>query len=63
MTAGDAARLAARAGGIRRMGLIHYSPRFTNRQLKDLVREARAHFPGAFLTRDQMHIEIPYQDE
>ena len=63
MTAGDAARLAARAGGIRRMGLIHYSPRFTNRQLKDLVREARAHFPGAFLTRDQMHIEIPYQEE
>lgn len=63
MTAADAARLAARAGGIRRMGLIHYSPRFTNRQLKALLAEARAHFPGSFLTRDRMHLEIPYQEE
>ncbi|MEX2445373.1 MAG: ribonuclease Z [Alkalispirochaeta sp.] len=63
MTAADAARLAARAGGIRRMGLIHYSPRFTNRQLKDLLREAQEHFPASFLTRDRMHLEIPYQEE
>lgn len=63
MTAGDAARLAARAGGIRRMGLIHYSPRFTNRQLKDLLSEARTHFPESFLTRDRMHLEIPYPED
>lgn len=62
MTAADAARLAARAGGVKRMGLIHYSPRFTNRQLKELVKEAREHFPDAFLTRDRMHIDIPYPD-
>jgi ribonuclease Z len=62
MTAGDAARLAQRAGGIDRMGLIHYSPRFTNRQLKDLLREATEIFPRTFLTRDQMEIEIPYRD-
>ncbi|MCG8478190.1 MAG: ribonuclease Z, partial [Spirochaetales bacterium] len=62
MTAADAARLAARAGGIKRMGLIHYSPRFTNRQLKELVKEAREYFPDAFLTRDRMHIDIPYPD-
>lgn len=61
MTAGDAARLAQRAGGIGRMGLIHFSPRFTNRQLKDLAQEAQAIFPNSFLTRDRMHIEIPYR--
>ena len=62
MTAGDAARLAQRAGDIDRMGLIHYSPRFTNRQLKELLREAKEIFPRTFLTRDQMEIEIPYRD-
>ncbi|MFW5694999.1 MAG: ribonuclease Z [Alkalispirochaeta sp.] len=63
MTAADAARLAARAGGIGRMGLIHYSPRFTNRQLKELLREAQEYFPDTFLTRDRMHLELPYQEE
>jgi len=63
MTAADAARLAARAGGVKRMGLIHYSPRFTNRQLKDLLIEAQEVFPESFLTRDRMHIAIPYQEE
>lgn len=63
MTAADAGRLAARAGGIGRMGLIHYSPRFTNRQLKGLLAEAREHFPAAFLTRDSMHLEIPYVED
>ncbi len=62
MTAGDAGRLAAKAGGIRRMGLIHYSPRFTNRDLKQLAIEARAEFPEAFLTRDRMHIPIPHRE-
>jgi ribonuclease Z len=63
MTAADAGRLAARAGGIKKMGLIHYSPRFTNRQLKDLLREAREFFPDSFLTRDRMQVDIPYQEE
>jgi ribonuclease Z len=62
MTAADAAKLAARAGGILRMGLIHYSPRFTNRQLKQLVTEAREHFPDTFLTRDRMQLDIPYRE-
>lgn len=62
MTAGDAARLADRAGDIVKMGLIHYSPRFTNRQLKELLREATAIFPNTFLTRDRMEIDIPYRD-
>lgn len=62
MTASDAARLARRAGGVKSMGLIHYSPRFTNRQLKTLLAEAREVFPETFLTREQMHIPIPYED-
>jgi len=62
MTAGDAARLAVRAGGIGRMGLIHYSPRYTNRQLKELLKEASAIFPESFLTKDQMELDIPYRD-
>lgn len=62
MTASDAGRLAARAGGILSMGLIHYSPRFTNRDLKELLVEARREFPNSFLTRDRMHIPIPNRD-
>ncbi|TVR69404.1 MAG: ribonuclease Z [Spirochaetaceae bacterium] len=63
MTARDAALLAKRAGGIKQMGLIHYSPRFTNRQLRQLLTEARECFPRTFLTRDQMHIPIPYEED
>ncbi len=62
MTAGDAARIARRAGGIKQMGLIHYSPRYTNRQLKELLDEARAIFPNTFLTRDRQQIEISYEE-
>ena len=62
MTARDAALLARKAGGVKRMGLIHYSPRFTNRQLRQLLAEARQEFPETFLTRDQMHIPIPYEE-
>ncbi len=62
MTAEDAGRIAKAAGGVKRMGLIHYSPRYTERDLKRLVRDARHHFPGSFLTRDRMDIPIPYED-
>ena len=40
LTARQAGALA-RVGGVRRMGLIHYSPRYTERDLKQLLREAR----------------------
>lgn len=63
MTAAEAARLAREAGGIKKMGLIHYSPRFTNRQLKQLLVEARNEFPETFLTRDGMSIPIPYEED
>ncbi|MFW5995127.1 MAG: ribonuclease Z [Spirochaetia bacterium] len=62
MTAADAGKLAARAGGVGKMGLIHYSPRYTDRDLKILKSEARAEFSGSFLTRDRQHIPIPNKD-
>jgi ribonuclease Z len=59
MTASDAARLAKEAQ-VRRVGLIHYSPRYTDRQLKVLLKEAQSIFPETFLTRDRMILTIPY---
>ena len=61
LTARQAGALA-RVGGVRRMGLIHYSPRYTERDLKQLLREAREEFPGSFLTRDLQELSIPFRD-
>jgi ribonuclease Z len=44
------------------MGLIHYSPRYSDRELKKLLQEAREIFPAAFLTRDLQHIEMPFEE-
>ena len=63
MTAREAGRLAVRAGGIKQMGLIHYSPRYTNRELAVLEKEAQEEFPPSFLTKDRQHIEIAYSEE
>ncbi|MFP4204567.1 MAG: ribonuclease Z [Spirochaetaceae bacterium] len=62
MTAADAGRLARAAGGVKRLGLIHYSPRYTRKDLKRLEQDAREEFPEAFLTKDRQTIEIPYRD-
>jgi len=62
MTADDAGRIALNAGGVKKMGLIHYSPRYTERELKKLLHDAREHFPESFLTRDRQNIAIPYED-
>ncbi|MBN1834323.1 MAG: ribonuclease Z [Spirochaetales bacterium] len=59
LTARQAAQIA-RDGAVRRLGLIHYSPRYTDRELKELLQEARAVFPDTFLTRDLQVIEVPY---
>ena len=60
LTAKQAAELAKKAGGVKSMGIIHYSPRYTKYDLKQLVGEAREIFPDTFLTRDGQLIEIPY---
>ncbi len=61
LTAAQAARLA-READVKRLGLIHYSPRYSERELKTLLGEAREIFPESFLTRDLQHIEMPFED-
>ncbi len=62
LTSQQAAMIAAEAGGIKQMGLIHYSPRYTEKELRNLLREAKEIFPETFLTRDRMTIELPYEE-
>jgi len=62
MTARQAATLARDAGGVRQLGLIHYSPRYADKELKILLDEAREVFPDTVLTRDRMAFPIEYLD-
>ncbi|MFW5683914.1 MAG: ribonuclease Z [Spirochaetota bacterium] len=62
MTAREAASIAAEAGGVKRLGLIHYSPRYTERDLKRLLKEAQEVFPDTFLSRDRQTIPIPHEE-
>jgi len=62
LTAEQAARIARDAGHVGKLGLIHYSPRYTERDLKKLLAEAQETFPNAFLTRDRQVITIPFVD-
>jgi len=59
MTAKQSATIA-RDAGVKRMAMIHYSPRYTDRELSVLLDEARMIFPAAELTKDRMHFDIPY---
>ncbi|HZK19203.1 MAG TPA: ribonuclease Z [Treponemataceae bacterium] len=61
MTSKQAATIAHDAG-VDKMGLIHYSPRYSDRELKPLLDEAREVFPNTVLTRDRMYFEIPYKE-
>lgn len=61
MTAQQAATIA-RDAKVDQMGLIHYSPRYTDKELKQLLDEAQRVFPNTVLTRDRMAFEIPYRD-
>lgn len=62
MTGVQAAELAKSAGGVERMGLIHFSPRYSKRDIGDIEQEARHVFPRAFAARDGMHIEMPFKE-
>ena len=62
MTAVEAANLAVKAGGIKQMGLIHYSPRYTDKELTLLLDQAQKVFPDTFLTRDGQTILLKYED-
>jgi ribonuclease Z len=61
MTASQAATIA-RDGAVKKLGLIHYSPRYTDGELKTLLAEAKAIFPDTVLTKDRMVIPIEYED-
>ena len=63
LTAAQAAQLAVQAGNIRKLGLIHYSPRYTSYDLKRLLDEARPIFPDTFLTRDRQVIPLPFNED
>ena len=62
LTAVEAATIARDAGKVKKLGLIHYSPRYTEKELKQLLREAKEVFPSTFLTRDGQTITIPHID-
>ena len=61
MTSRHAAAIARDSGSLR-LALIHYSPRYTDRELDVLLSQAREVYPGAELSRDRMVIDIPYTD-
>jgi ribonuclease Z len=62
MTAVEAARIAAMSNGIKKLALIHYSPRYTEFNLKQLLKEAREIFPDTVLSRDKAVFPIEYID-
>lgn len=61
MTARQAGTIA-RDAHVRKMGLIHYSPRYTDNDLTVLASQAQEVFPAAVLTKDRMQFDIPYID-
>jgi ribonuclease Z len=62
MTAEEAANIAVSAGGVKKLALIHYSPRYTEYNLKQLLKEAQAVFPDTVLARDRSVFPIDYVD-
>lgn len=62
MTAAEAAQIAADSSGVKKLALIHYSPRYTEHELKQILSEAREIFPETVLTRDRMVFPIEYID-
>jgi ribonuclease Z len=62
MTARQAGCIARDAKGVKKLGLIHYSPRYADKELKILLNEAREVFPDTVLTRDRMNFPIEYID-
>ncbi|MBQ0002644.1 MAG: ribonuclease Z [Treponema sp.] len=61
MTSSQAATIA-RDSNSKKMCLIHYSPRYTDKELGILEEEAKEIYPGTILSKDRMHFEIPFED-
>lgn len=56
------AGIIARDSHTKRMAMIHYSPRYTDKELPLLLKQAQDVYPNAELTRDRMVFEIPFED-
>ena len=56
------AALIARDAAVKKMALIHYSPRYTDHDLKQLLKDAQEIFPNTVLSKDRMVETIEYQD-
>lgn len=61
MTAAQAA-IIARDAKVKQMAMIHYSPRYTDKELKLLLDEAQKIFPETVLSKDRMVFDVPYED-
>lgn len=61
MTAIQAATIA-RDAAVGKMYMIHFSPRYTDKELEPLLQEAKGVFNRSFLSHDRLHIDIPYKD-
>lgn len=61
MTAVQAAAIA-RDSGSKKLALIHYSPRYTDNDLKTLLAEAKTVFTETVLSKDRMVFPIEYED-
>ena len=57
------AALIAKKAAVKKLGLIHYSPRYSYRELKTLLIEASKTFPNPFLTKDCQTLKIPYPED
>jgi ribonuclease Z len=58
----QAAAIASEAGNVKKLGLIHFSPRYMKSEIEEMASEAKTVFTDTFLTRDRMHIPIPFVD-
>lgn len=61
MTAGDAA-LIAKEANVKQLGLLHYSPRYSDYELRFLLKDAKKVFANSVLSKDRMLFNIPLKD-
>lgn len=61
MTCMQAAQIAKDAE-VKKMAMIHYSPRYTNADLKQNLLDARTIFPETILSKDGLFLPIEYED-
>lgn len=62
MTCTQAAQIAKDAA-VKQMAMIHYSPRYTNADLKKNLADARSVFPQTILSKDGLFLPLDYESE